>query len=465
MRAASVTSTVVYTYNAAGLRVGHSGPSGQSVDYTWDWATGVPELLSDGETRYLVGHETLGWVAAGNWSYPLPDALGSVRQTVDAAGTFLDVRVPVLSVAEGWTPYGEEIGAAQAGLGFTGEWFDADVSLQYLRARWYDVATGRFTQVDPQIGVPYHPHTIVQDYAYGRENPIMWIDPSGMIEQWWEDMLRNPHWRSTFFDSAQRHNHQQITALDDQSFAAVLASIVLIEGGNLGGASSGLKGKIGKIVGPLPEDIRIPLVSGVKWGEILYNRWLDVIPICYGWSPQTTRMWQGILEENLPYQSEGLVNVNRQVLKQARQYGIHVHKYPTVQINVEDPYHRADGTFDRSQYWRGQEQWIEYLAVSFEVVQRRAQELGADLSFKRENEEWPESVRAFSQWHRAGIVEAFSKEVYNDDGLGAWYGTESLDEASNDWADHHRAAQDIANVYYGRVKEHLWAALNGFNAP
>jgi hypothetical protein len=62
--------------------------------FAWDWATGVPELLSDGDKRYLVGHDTLGWEDAGGhvlsevegWTYAVPDALGSVRQAVDALG-------------------------------------------------------------------------------------------------------------------------------------------------------------------------------------------------------------------------------------------------------------------------------------------------------------------------------------------------------------------------------------------
>ena len=103
-------------------------------------------------------------------STPLPDALGSVRQTVDAAGTLLDARE--------WTPYGVEVGDAQSGLGYAGEWFDAAVGLQYLRARWYDAEVGRFTQEDafpPRITRP-------QDfnlYSYVHNSPLMYIDPSG----------------------------------------------------------------------------------------------------------------------------------------------------------------------------------------------------------------------------------------------------------------------------------------------
>jgi hypothetical protein len=84
---------------------------GALTEFAWDWAAptvsgGVPELLSDGDKVYLIAHDTLGWTDGAAWTYALPDALGSVRQEVDAAGALLDAREPVLSVVEGWMPYG-----------------------------------------------------------------------------------------------------------------------------------------------------------------------------------------------------------------------------------------------------------------------------------------------------------------------------------------------------------------------
>jgi RHS repeat-associated protein len=181
VRAESVTATLVYTYNHSGLRVGQSVDGNEST-YAWDWATGVPELLSDGDARYLVGHDTLGWDAGAGWRYALPDALGSVRHATDSAGVVVAAREPVLSVAEGWTPYGVEVGDAQAGLGFTGEWFDAAVGLQYLRARWYHPGTGRFTQVDPWAGTLWQPQSLAYSYVYVSNNPVNNQDPSGLVD-------------------------------------------------------------------------------------------------------------------------------------------------------------------------------------------------------------------------------------------------------------------------------------------
>ena len=97
---------------------------------------------------------------------------GSLRQATDVQGA--------VTAAREWTPYGVEVGDPQPGLGFTGEWFDADVEAQYLRARWYDVATGRFTSRDPLNAE--HP------YAYVNNNPLNWIDPTGYFS---EETIKN----------------------------------------------------------------------------------------------------------------------------------------------------------------------------------------------------------------------------------------------------------------------------------
>ncbi|MDY7076475.1 MAG: hypothetical protein SXV54_06070 [Chloroflexota bacterium] len=96
------------------------------IAFAWDWASGLPEMLSDGDNLYLVGHETLGGWDGATWAYHLPDALGSVRQEADGAGGVASSRE--------WTPYGVELGVGQAGLGYTGEWWDAGGGLSRV---WY----------------------------------------------------------------------------------------------------------------------------------------------------------------------------------------------------------------------------------------------------------------------------------------------------------------------------------------
>jgi RHS repeat-associated protein len=136
---------------------------GAVTTFAWDWATGIPEMLSDGRAVYIVGHDTLGWEDAGGWTYAVPDALGSVRQAVDATAAVVAARA--------WSPYGVEVGDAPAGLGYTGEWWDAVVGLQYLRARWMAPRTSAFLTRDAIE--QNHP------YQYAAANPVRYADPSG----------------------------------------------------------------------------------------------------------------------------------------------------------------------------------------------------------------------------------------------------------------------------------------------
>ncbi|MCP4596585.1 MAG: RHS repeat-associated core domain-containing protein [Neptuniibacter sp.] len=121
----------------------------------------------------------MGQSANGAWGYYLPDALGSIRQTTDDVGA--------VSGSREWTPFGVEVGAARGGLGYTGEWLDGSIDLQYLRARWYDVQVGRFTRKDPWLGSRSQPQTL-HKYVYAKNDPINELDPSGFCSQsGWND--------------------------------------------------------------------------------------------------------------------------------------------------------------------------------------------------------------------------------------------------------------------------------------
>jgi RHS repeat-associated protein len=117
-----------------------------------------------------VGHETLGWDEGAAWQYVLPDALGSVRQAADGTGA--------VTAARAWTPYGVELGGAQAGLGYAGEWWDEGLEMQYLRARWYDAKSSRFTSQDPWFGTLVRPQSLSK-WTYVEGNPLRFVDPQG----------------------------------------------------------------------------------------------------------------------------------------------------------------------------------------------------------------------------------------------------------------------------------------------
>ena len=64
----------------------------------------------------------------------------------------------------------------------SGEQFDSDLGLYYLRARYYNPATGRFLSRDPLDGQQIDPKTL-HKYLYAGGDPANSWDPSGRESQ------------------------------------------------------------------------------------------------------------------------------------------------------------------------------------------------------------------------------------------------------------------------------------------
>ena len=104
--------------------------------------------------------------AEGEVRYLLSDGLGSVRQAVDENAA--------LVAYHEFDPYGNPVDNIDGEpYGYTGEWWENEVGLLHLRARWYAPGTGTFLSVDPVEGEP--------PYQYVRGNPVNLIDPSGHV--------------------------------------------------------------------------------------------------------------------------------------------------------------------------------------------------------------------------------------------------------------------------------------------
>jgi RHS repeat-associated protein len=63
---------------------------------------------------------------------------------------------------------------------FAGEQFDANLSDYYLRDRYYDNNTGRFTRQDTYEGEVETPLSL-HKYIYAHDNPVTYTDPSGFF--------------------------------------------------------------------------------------------------------------------------------------------------------------------------------------------------------------------------------------------------------------------------------------------
>jgi RHS repeat-associated protein len=126
-------------------------------------------------TRYLYALGTRPLAQnSGSWEYLLPDALGSVRQIVDASGN--------VTLAESYEPYGTILtsnGTASSIFAYAGEQIDTYIKLLFLRARYLNPRLGIFMTEDTARGIASLPLSM-HLYLYAWANPVNRIDPSGL---------------------------------------------------------------------------------------------------------------------------------------------------------------------------------------------------------------------------------------------------------------------------------------------
>ena len=110
-------------------------------------------------------------IAGSTTLYLHHDQLGSTRLVTDSAGA------TGTATTATYDPYGNQTsssGSLTTNLMFGGQYLDTESGLYYLRARYYDAATGQFLTRDPQTAHTRSP------YAYAVGNPVSAVDPSGL---------------------------------------------------------------------------------------------------------------------------------------------------------------------------------------------------------------------------------------------------------------------------------------------
>jgi RHS repeat-associated protein len=128
------------------------------------------------KVSYVYGNDLISQDRGGAKSFYHVDGLGSTRALTNASGVVTDRYV---YDAFGRT-IGQPIGNTPNSYLFAGEQRDANVGLDYLRARYLSVGTGRLYGRDPLLqtsaGV-----LLKSAYLYAGGNPVNMFDPSGMI--------------------------------------------------------------------------------------------------------------------------------------------------------------------------------------------------------------------------------------------------------------------------------------------
>jgi RHS repeat-associated protein len=161
-----------FVYDGTGLM--SSRTIGESTSHpTWDLSGGLPLLVGDGQASYIYGPSGLPVEQIGAEETPTyyhHDQLGSTRMLTNASG---EATAKFTYSAYGGPEAGT--GTQTTPLGYAGQYTLAHSGLQYLRARFYDPATGEFLTRDPLEEVTREP------YVYAYDNPLNRSDPSGRV--------------------------------------------------------------------------------------------------------------------------------------------------------------------------------------------------------------------------------------------------------------------------------------------
>ena len=174
---------VTMIYDGDGNRVSKT-VGGVTTQYLVDdlnptgYAQVVEEVVNGAVTRqYTYGLQRISenQIISNTWtpSFYVCDGGGNVRQLTNSAGVMTD-EYEYDAFGNSFT----KVGTTPNNYLYRGEQFDTDLGLYYLRARYYNPATGRFLSRDPLDGNAIDPKSL-HKYLYAGGDPVNGLDPTG----------------------------------------------------------------------------------------------------------------------------------------------------------------------------------------------------------------------------------------------------------------------------------------------
>jgi len=177
--------TVSYKYDALGRRIQRTTSTGADERFVYDGQDVLLDLNSSLAvvTSYINGLGIDDHLRQTNTttgvSYFLTDHLGTTTTLTDGSGNVVETLA--------YDSFGNNAGSTRTRYTYTGRERDADTGLLYYRARVYDPQLGRFISEDP-IGLADG----INPFAYVRNNPAGYTDPSGLCAQDPKDAPTDP---------------------------------------------------------------------------------------------------------------------------------------------------------------------------------------------------------------------------------------------------------------------------------
>nr|WP_295770559.1 RHS repeat-associated core domain-containing protein [Rhodoferax sp.] len=187
--AQAASPSVSYAYDSSGNRIKKATASG-ATNYLVDANLGYPQVALESTgtngTAYVWGNQLIrqtqggvgnlfATVNAANDVFPLQGHLNTSLGAIDANGNAVEQ-----STGDAFGQLDTPAGLKQNHL-YTGEYWDQDAQLLYLRARWYDHKIGRFVSADPFEGKQKDSRSLNR-YVYVRNDPLHSTDPGGMFD-------------------------------------------------------------------------------------------------------------------------------------------------------------------------------------------------------------------------------------------------------------------------------------------
>lgn len=155
----AVTTMSQYIYDEQSHLIGEYSNNGEPVEYIWLGDKPVVAIYSSGNTARIY--------------YIVTDAQNTPRRLINS-GT--------QAVAWSWDStafgLGTPTGTETFNLRFPGQYFDAATGQFYNHNRYYNPELGRYMEADP-IGLEGG----LNPYTYAGSNPVMNVDPSGLISE------------------------------------------------------------------------------------------------------------------------------------------------------------------------------------------------------------------------------------------------------------------------------------------
>ncbi len=185
-----------YTYNELNQLTKFTDPKNQATDYTY-YADGLRSSKQTGTDKrqyYYSGDKVILETLNGNFNARTIQGINEIARQDDIGNLYyyqynghgdvvnlLDETGNVRNTYD-FDEFGNEKVAKENGiynpLRYTGEYYDSESGMYYLRARYYDPEIGRFVSEDTYAGNASDSLSLNR-YTYCANNPIMFEDPSG----------------------------------------------------------------------------------------------------------------------------------------------------------------------------------------------------------------------------------------------------------------------------------------------